>query len=149
MRDDYSFLKQAFDHRTTRFLLFQHLSPLVKSFNEINYVSRSEIQPVVPHNPYERTEQELIDQYDSSIRTPQLVFLGIDERQADGLRYKNFAGSPYFALDVTPRPPYEEGADGVIAAVEKQGLRFLKGIRIMDFPAETGRIGENAWTILD
>ena len=80
----------------------------------------------------------MIKEYDSREKTPQLIFLGLDESDANGLKYKNFGGAPHFALDITPTAPYEEAANGVIAELEKKGLSFVEGMRAMNFPADVG-----------
>lgn len=139
LRGDHSFLKQAFEHVTTQFMAFNNLSPLVKSPSEIAYAKYDDIKPIVPSNPYEKNEKEIINEYNSSISTPQLVFLGLDESKTNGLQYKNFNGVPQFAVDITPKSSYVEDARGVITELEKRGLTFLEGMRAMNFPAETGR----------
>lgn len=139
LRGDHSFIRQAFDHGTTQFLIFKELSPLVKSNSEIAYVKYDDIKPILQNNPYEKTEEQIIREYNSSSTTPQLVFLGLDESRTDGLHYRNFVGAPQFALDITPQRSYEDEAKEVIAELEKRGLRFLEGMRAMNFPATVGR----------
>lgn len=138
LRGDHSFLKQAFDHGTTQFMVFRNLSPLVKSPSEVAYAKYNDIKSIIPSNPYEKTEEQIVKEYNSSISTPQLVFLGLDESKRNGLEYKNFIGAPQFALDITPKGSYEEEAKGVIADLEKRGLTFIEGMRAMNFPANVG-----------
>lgn len=138
LRPDHHFLAQAFGHGTTKFMVFKNLSPLVKAPAEISYASYSDLKALIATNPYEKSEEEIIQEFDSRKRIPQLVFLGLDEKAKDGLRYKNYTGAPHFAFDITPVVPYEETANGVIAEMEKKGLNFLEGMRAMNFPADVG-----------
>jgi hypothetical protein len=138
LRSDHPFLAQAFDHGTTKFMVFKNLSPLVKTPSEISYASYSDLQSLVPTNPYEKSEEDMIKEFDSRQKIPQLIFLGLDERVKDGLSYKNYTGAPHFAFDITPVAPYEETANGVIAEMQKKGLSFLEGMRAMAFPADVG-----------
>lgn len=99
----------------------------------------NDIRRILPGNPYDKTEKETTDEYNSTKSTPQLVFLGLDESKKDGLQYKNYVGAPQFALDMTPKGPYEEEAKGMIAELERRGLNFLQGMRAMNFAPEVGR----------
>jgi NAD+ diphosphatase len=145
LRGNHSFLKQAFDHATTQFMVFKGLSPLVKTPSEVAYAKFGDIKAIIPKSPFEKTEEELIKEYNSSISTPQLVFLGLDESKRDGLHYKNYIGAPQFAVDVTPKGSYEGAAKGVIAEFEKRGLSFVEGMRAMNFPADTGTLRASTW----
>jgi NAD+ diphosphatase len=142
LRGDHSFLKQAFEHDTTRFMVFRNLAPLVESPSEIAYAKPNDLQPIIPKNPFDKTEEDLIREYNSSISVPQLVFLGLDESKRNGLHYKNYIGAPQFAIDVTPKNSYEGEAKGVIAELEGRGLSFVEGMRAMNFPAEIGMLSK-------
>lgn len=120
-------------------MVFKNLSPLVKTPSEISYASYSDLKSLIPTNPYRKSEQDEIKEFDSQKRIPQLVFLGLDERVRDGLVHKNYTGAPHFAFDITPVAPYEETANGVIAEMEKKGLSFVEGMRAMAFPADVGK----------
>lgn len=119
-------------------MVFRNLSPLVKTPSEIAYAHYSDLKSIIPANPFEKTEQELITEFNSSTSTPQLVFLGLDESTRNGLQYKNHVGAPRFAVDVTPKGSYEEEAKSLIAELEARGLTFVEGMRAMNFPAGTG-----------
>ena len=95
----------------------------------------------------------MIEEFDSSISTPQIVFLGIDERKesewvdgartdngGDGevLRYKEYSGAPVWAVDVTPRGSYEAEANKLVENVEADGLKFLEGRMVLSLPASEG-----------
>ena len=146
LRQDHSFLSQAFDHGTTKFMVFKNLSPLVKTSSEISYASYNDLKSLIPTNPFEKSEENMIKEFDSRKKIPQLVFLGLDEKVKDGLSYKNYTGAPHFAFDITPVAPYEEAANGVIAEMEKRGLTFVEGMRAMGFPADVGKRASHADT---
>lgn len=81
----------------------------------------------------------MVKNYDSSFTVPQVVFLGLDEaRTANGMSYKSYVGTPYFALDVTPKGTIEEEAKGVIAEMEGKGLSFNTARAVMSLSAEEG-----------
>ena len=120
-------------------MVFKNLSPLVKTPSEISYASYSDLKPLIPTNPYEKSEEDLIREFDSRKKTPQLIFLGIDEKVKNGLSYKNYTGAPHFAIDITPVESYEEAANSVIAEMQKKGLTFVEGMRAMGFPADVGK----------
>lgn len=136
LRDDHTFLAGAFDHPTTKFMCFQNLSPLIKSPTEIHYATLDDLKPLLPTNAFEKTEKELTNDFDSRNRRPQLVFLGIDEKDTNGYAYKNFKGAPHFAIDITPQKGYEEEANKVIKIWTDAGLSFVEGMRAMSFHAD-------------
>lgn len=79
----------------------------------------------MPADIFGKTEDERLQSFDSRTSHPLLVFLGMDESHTqDGLSYKVYKGTPYFALDVTPRGPLEQDAKGIVEAMEAQGLSF-------------------------
>ena len=119
-------------------MVFRDLSPLVKTPSEIAYAKHSDIKSIIQKNPYEKPEEELIEEFNSSTSTPQLVFLGLDESTRNGLQYNNYVGAPQFAVDVTPKGSYEEEANSLIAELERRGLSFAEGMRAMNFPAGIG-----------
>jgi hypothetical protein len=127
-------------------MVFKNLSPLVKAPSEISYASHNDLKSLIPTNPFEKSEEDIIKEFDSRKKIPQLVFLGLDESVKDGLSYKNYTGAPHFAVDITPVAPYEEAANGVIAEMEKRGSTFVEGMRAMGFPADVGKQASHADT---
>ena len=120
-------------------MIFRNLSPLIKSPTEIHYATYQDIKPLVPINPYAQTEEQDIKEFDSREQLPQLIFLGLDESDKNGYQFKNYTGAPYFALDVTPKEPFEQAARDVAEGFEKAGLGFVEGMRAMSFPADVGK----------
>lgn len=100
-------------------------------------------------DPYSKTEEDLVSEYNSTTTIPQLLFLGLDERNKAGLEYAAYSGSPFFALDVTPRGSFESEAISLIRDVEAQGLVFLKGRLHMSLPAHEAAMYAQARALLD
>ena len=138
LRTDNPFLSAALQHPSTSFLLFSNLNPLAKDPTKLAYASFQDVQNLIGNDPYGKTEDELIAQYNSIISIPQLVFLGLDERLKDGLQWSVYSGAPYFALDVTPKGSVEEAANSVIKAMQSRGLVFAEGRMHMSLPATEG-----------
>ncbi|KAK5193999.1 NADH pyrophosphatase [Exophiala xenobiotica] len=136
LREDHDFLAKAFGHPTTLFVVFKNLSPLIKSPTEIHYATYDDIKTLVPSNPFEKTEKDMIEEFDSRIDKPQLVFLGVDENVKDGLKYRHFSGAPHWAIDITPKKTYEKEAKELDEHFQALGLKFSEGMRAMSFPAD-------------
>lgn len=96
----------------------------------------------MPVDYFEKSEEDLIKDYDSRVTTPQLVFLGLDETSNNGdkLTWKAYTGVPYFALDVTPKGSHEQETSmtEVTEAMRMKGLDFLMTRVINTLPAEQG-----------
>ena len=121
-------------------MVFRNLSPLIKSPTEIHYATYTDIESIVPSNPYAKPEKETLEKFDSRKALPQLIFLGLDESDQNGYHVKSYVGSPHFALDITPKEPYEQAANDLIAKFEGAGLGFVEGMRAMSFPADQAAI---------
>ncbi|KAI9822545.1 MAG: NADH pyrophosphatase [Pycnora praestabilis] len=146
---DHSFLSAALRHPTTSFLLFKDLSPLAKDHTKLAYASYEDIQPLIGKDPYAKSEEQLISEYNSSLTIPQLVFLGLDEKNKQGLEWNIYIGAPYFAIDVTPKGSVEEKCHGVIKEMESRGLQFVEGRMHMSLPALEAAIYAQARALLD
>jgi len=81
------------------------------------------------------------------VTTPQLIFLGLDERvnkeqEGEGFVWKEvYKGAPMFAVDVTPKGSIKEECEKLIKEVtDDKKLEFLEGSRnmILSFPAQDG-----------
>ncbi|OJZ82217.1 NADH pyrophosphatase [Aspergillus piperis CBS 112811] len=152
LRGDHAFLSAALKHPSTRFVLMKDLAPLTKSPAEPYYAKYDEIRKMVPETIYDKSEEDIIKEYDSRKTTASPIFLGLDETQKqDGLVWKIYTGTPYFALDVTPRHSEEQQANSraVIADMEAKGLTFLQGRTIMSFPASEAAIYAQARALID
>lgn len=150
LRSDNVFLTQALLHPTTSFVLFNSLKPLVHDPSKLALTSFKDIQPLVGDNPFAKTEDELNDEFDSTKTTPQMVFLGLDEANKDGLVWKDvYKGAPMWAVDVTPQGTHEDQAKKVVAMLEGRGLKFQEGRMILSLPAPQAAVYAQARALLD
>ncbi|KAI0480147.1 NUDIX hydrolase domain-like protein [Xylariaceae sp. FL0804] len=118
-------------------------------------------------------DAEAVAKFRSDRQQTVVLFLGLDERDAggsargggeggkgegegegEGFAYRDYRGSPYFAVDVTPRGSVADAARGVIAAVtaEGTGMSFLPGgprARIMTLNAPEAAIYAQSRALLD
>jgi NAD+ diphosphatase len=109
---------------------------------KLAFVKFEDVKSVVGEDPYSRNEKEMYEQYNSEETVPQMIFLGIDESDKEGLDYQGknrYIGAPYFALDVSPKGSVKQACEDLIAKVEKDGVVFGKG-RIMELEASDGML---------
>ena len=138
LRTDHPFLSAALRHPSTSFLLFDSLNPLAEDPTKLAFASFQDVRGLIGDDPYGKSEEALIAEYNSTSSIPQLVFLGLDERIEDGLQWNIYSGGPYFALDVTPKGSREEEAKSVIKAMQSKGFTFAEGRMHMSLPAAEG-----------
>jgi NAD+ diphosphatase len=138
LRADHGFMSSAFTHPTASFLLLDGLSPLAKDPEHLAYVGKADVEPLTGPNPYSTSEEEQIKNFNSEVTHPLILFLGIDEKKATGFEFKEFKGTPYFAVDVTPKGALEGPAKSVIEAVKAKGIDFLPGQRHISLNAPEG-----------
>ena len=146
LREDSKFLSSAFAHPSTSFLLCNELQPLIKKGykvgSKLEFVGKDTIVAVVGEDPYAKGEKDQIADYDSSVYTPQMIFLGIDEANKNGMEYQSknlYKGAPYFAVDITPRhPSVKDACEKLIATLGEKGMTFAQG-RVMDVDATHGK----------
>jgi NAD+ diphosphatase len=141
LRPDHTFLSSALNHPSTTFLLFNKLEPLVRSGTELARCSFSDVKSVIGENPFEKSEQDVIAQYNSTLYVPQIIFLGLDERQkgeGDFSYKEHYKGQPWFAVDVTPKESVTEAAEQLIEKKKSEGLEFSKGRMHLSLPAVEG-----------
>ena len=145
LRTDHPFLTAALKHPTTSFLIFNKLNPLTKTPSELAYASYSDVKPLIGEDPYKNSEEELIQAFNSQNFIPQLVFLGLDDRNKDGIVHKQlYKGAPYFALDVTPQGPLASTAEEVIKTFESRGQSFTEGRMHLSLPPLEGSLTSRA-----
>lgn len=149
LRVDHGFLSAALKHPSTSFLLFNNLSPLAKGPESLEYATYKDIQPLIGNDPYSTDEEKFIADYNSSITIPQLLFLGLDEHKNAGFEYKIYQGSPYFALDVTPKGTISHLAEQLVERMESRGLQFIEGRMHTSLPAPQAAIYAQARALLD
>ena len=149
LRTDHAFLSAALKHPSTSFLLLNNLSPLAKNPTKLEYASFKDIQDLIGDDPYSKTEEQMISEYNSSITVPQLLFLGLDEHNKTGFEWTIYHGSPYFALDVTPKGTISSVAAKLVDSMKSRGLQFLEGRMHMSLPADQAAIYAQARALLD
>ncbi|KAK4174018.1 putative peroxisomal NADH pyrophosphatase [Triangularia setosa] len=111
LRIDHAFLAPAFKHPSASFLLLDNLAPLVETDDatQLAFVSLGDIVDKVGGNVFEKTEEELIKEFNSEDSEKIVVFFGMDEKEVlsghggseEKFKYKEFEGVPYFAVDVS------------------------------------------------
>lgn len=130
--------------------MFKDLQPLVKDPTALAFSAFKDVQPLIGDNPFSKSENELIEAYNSAETRPQMVFLGLDEREKNGLVYKEqYSGAPMWAVDVTPVDSHGESAKTLIAELEGKGHSFLEGRMILTLPAPEAAIYAQARALLD
>ena len=149
LRTDHSFLSAALKHPSSSFLLFNNLAPLAKDPTKLEHVPYKDVQPIIGDNPYAKLEKDLVAEYNSSVTVPQLLFLGIDESQKSGFNWNIYQGSPYFALDVTPKGSIASAAEKLISSLKARGLQFLEGRMHTSLNAPQAAIYAEARSLLD
>ena len=100
--------------------------------------THKDIVGLIGENPFEKTEEQMIKEYNSSITLPLVLFLGLDERNKSGFEHGIYTGTPFFAVDITPRGSVEKEANGVIEAMKSKGYTFLQGRTAMNLNAPEG-----------
>ncbi|KAH6664429.1 NUDIX hydrolase domain-like protein [Halenospora varia] len=149
LRTDHGFITKALVHPSTSFLLFNDLAPLAKDPTQLAYAKHEDVRELIGENPFEKTEEELIKEYNSTVTLPLVLFLGLDERKKEGFEHGIYAGRPYFAVDVTPKGSIEKEANNVLAAMKEKGLQFVEGRMHMSLNAPEAAIYAQARALLD
>jgi len=80
----------------------------------------------------------MIKDYNSSITLPLVLFLGLDEKHKSGFEHGIYTGTPFFAVDITPRGSVEKQANSVVEAMKAKGYTFLQGRTAMNLNAPEG-----------
>jgi NAD+ diphosphatase len=126
------------------------MNPLTKDPTELAFATLKEVEPLIGENPYQKPEEDHIKEYNSTAFTPQLIFLGLDDRNAQGLVYKDaYKGAPYFALDVTPQKHVVAAAEELISSMKSKGFSFAEGRMNLSLHAAHAAIYAEARHMLD
>ncbi|MCJ1335909.1 NADH pyrophosphatase [Bachmanniomyces sp. S44760] len=149
LRTNHSFLSSAFKHSSTSFLLMNNLAPLAHDPTKLAYASLKDIQPLTGDDPYEKTEEQVVAEFNSTVSIPQILFLGIDESVKNGFEWNIYKGSPYFAIDVTPKGSFTDIASTTVKDLEAKGLQFVEGRMHTSLPAPSAAIYAQARALLD
>ncbi|KAL7626165.1 NADH pyrophosphatase [Parahypoxylon ruwenzoriense] len=149
LRTDYAFLGAAFAHPSTLFLPVENLSPLAKDAANLTYVNRDVVIPLTGAEPFKKSEEDQVKEFNSANTQPVILFLGINEKQKTGFEFREYTGTPYFAVDVTPKGSIADKAKSVIDAVKATGVSFIDGRRLMSLNAPEAAIYAEARALLD
>jgi NAD+ diphosphatase len=157
LRADNTFLSRAVKHPSTSFLLCNELQPLVEpntpaGQGKLKFVKYEDVKPVIGEDPWAHPEADQVKAYNSEKYIPQMIFLGLDEKATNGgLEYEGknlYKGTPYFAVDVTPRENVASSCELLLAAQKEKGFEISKG-RMMDLEASHAAIYAAARQLLD
>ena len=149
LRTDHKFLSAALKHPSTSFLLLNELAPLAHDATRLAYSSYNEVKSIIGEDPYSQSEDELISKYNSKNYIPQIVFLGLDEQLKSSFKWAIYSGSPFFALNVTPKSTLAPVCKDLIDSKESSGLTFLQGRTHMTLPAPQAAIYAEARALMD
>ncbi|KAJ6034393.1 hypothetical protein N7499_001598 [Penicillium canescens] len=152
LRSDHPFLSAALKHPSARFVLLNNLAPLTPSPAQLHYAKYDEVRKLVPNDIFDVSEEDMIKNFDSRKTHPTLIFLGLDESLKEGgFTWKIYSGTPYFAVDVTPKGSEEQqtAAKDVISAMEAKGLSFFQARVVMSFSADEAAIYAQARALMD
>lgn len=135
-------------------MLLNNLAPLAIDPTKLVYATYEDVRSFVgTDDPYAKSEAELIAEYNSTVFTPQILFLGLDERNKESdegsFQWSVYTGSPLFAVDVTPKGSLAEAAQSLIGRMEDRGLQFVQGRLHMTLPAPDAAIYAQARSLLD
>lgn len=148
LRADHVFLRSAFSHPSTRFLLLNELAPLVdETEKRLGYVSYADVKDFTGADPFEKTEDEMIKNFNSDEEKPLILLLGLDEgnklsapKAGEAYEYKEYKGRPYFAVDVSAKGKLAGEASKVIEAVKAKGFSFFQNQRHMGLAYGEGKL---------
>lgn len=149
LRANNLFLQAALKHPNTSVLLLKDLAPLVQDASKLAYATYDQVRGFIGENPFEKNEEELIKNYNSSITLPLVLFLGINEHQLEGFEYDVYKGKPYFAVDVTPKGTVKKEASNVIEPMMAKGLSFIERHQNLKLSAPEAAIFAQARALID
>jgi NAD+ diphosphatase len=122
LRPDNVFLHQAFSHEHTSIIVLNNLSPLThQSPQKLLIKKPADVTTVTGLDLFLKSEDEMIQDYDSKASRPLVVFLGILEDLTADFEYGKYRGKPFFAVDITPRGSYTDAATALIENFTKDG----------------------------
>ncbi|CAG7980580.1 unnamed protein product [Penicillium salamii] len=152
LRSDHPFLSTALKHPSARFVLLNNLAPLTSTSAQLHFAKHEEVQRLVPQDTFDTSEEDMLKNYDSRKTQATLIFLGLDEsRKEGGLAFKIYQGTPFFAVDVTPKGSEDQqvAAKDVISTAEAKGLSFFQTRVHMTFSADEAAIYAQARALMD
>lgn len=114
LRQSNTLLHKASQHPSAKYLCMQNFNPLRSKDGNLHYVNYDHIRPIIGE-PFKDDEATQSQNFNSSIKKPILIFLGLDlESKAAGVDLDSYQGVPYFALDVSRQE--QSTIDGLAAS---------------------------------
>lgn len=113
---------------------------MAKDKSHLAYATYNDVKSLIGENPFAKTEEEIIKEYRSDVTIPLVLFLGLQEKKQEGeFEYGIYRGTPYFAVDITPKGTVEKEATGIIETMTAKGLTFLKDRIAMGLNSPEGK----------
>lgn len=145
LRADTGFLRKAAASPTAHYLALSELNPLVVDKRTPAYFTFNDVEPLIGSDPFAQTEDEAIQNFDSTKTTPLIVFLGMLEEgnendHISSTDHGDILGHPYFAIDITPKGNHAEKAESFLAEQEKKEMSLDKNPRAMGHSPEAGKL---------
>lgn len=139
LRDDYTFLSRAFSSPDAQFVALNDFAPLVRDKTSLKPIRVEDFVSVSGPDPFKLSEKDLVAAYDSKVTTPLIVFLGIREDEVSEFKVRDFQGTPWFAVDLTPKGSYANEAQKVIEKLTGSGFTFHQSTRQNTLSAGYGK----------
>ncbi|QPC78919.1 hypothetical protein HYE68_009671 [Fusarium pseudograminearum] len=154
LRADTGFLRKAAASPTARYLALSELNPLVVDKRTPAYFTFNDVEPLIGSDPFAQTEDEAIQNFDSTKTTPLIVFLGMLEEgnendHISSTDHGDILGHPYFAIDITPKGNHAEEAESFLAEQEKKEMSLDKNPRAMGHSPEAAALYAQARSMID
>ncbi|KAI9167496.1 Peroxisomal NADH pyrophosphatase NUDT12 [Paramyrothecium foliicola] len=124
LRADTAFLQATASSPAAVYLGLHSLNPLVTSASELAYFGFDDVKPILGDELFHLSEEDCIEQFDSTVVHPQVVFLGMLEsahsHQFTTSAHGTVTGQPFFAIDLTPKGPQTEA---LTSFLQKQEIK--------------------------
>ncbi|KAJ9154889.1 NUDIX domain-containing protein [Pleurostoma richardsiae] len=157
LRTDHAFLRSAFSHPSTAFLLLNDLAPLVDSSQrKLAYVTSADVSSFTGPDPFEKAEADMIKDFNSEVSHPLILLLGVDDANkipsrdpGPPFQYKDYKGRPFFAIDITPRGVSADVSNSIIDALKEKGFSFNTNTRNLSLGAAEAAMYGQARALID
>jgi NAD+ diphosphatase len=143
LRADGVFLRRAAVAPLTRYVALSGLNPLTNAAGtHLTRFTLKDVSPLTGEQPFAVSEDEAVKKWDSTKKQPLIVFLGVvEEKDSESIESSEHGvvhGNPIFAVDVTPREPFEKAAEEFLENHVKNGGQLQKNPRAMTLEAHDG-----------
>jgi NAD+ diphosphatase len=153
LRADTGFLRAAASSPAAVYIGLKDLNPLVTTSSELAYFSHDDVKPILGDDLFHLTEEECIEQFDSAVATPQLVFLGMLESahsyQFKSTEHGTVTGQPFFAIDLTPKGTQAEALSFFLQKQEIKRVTSQQNPRGLTLHREAAAMFAQARSMID